>query len=277
MSPPRLHVLPAADVAVVIRRGPSRWWHVLRWQLDPPHVEPGAWFRGQLYPRRCDVSADGALFGYFALAGRPPPWDSYLAVSKVPWLHALAAWHQGSTWHWGCEFLADGRFCTGDAEPAPPDSGSYPAGLARRPPLPELAHPDRWRARDVQRELRRGWVQHAPADGEAVPGGALVLRRPRLGDERTALRLVHAGHDDARPGIEGAAISYALERDGGLTPLLDLAWADWDAHGRMLAATLAGELRIDAVSANSVETEWSHDLAALQPDPAPAPEWARRW
>jgi hypothetical protein len=277
MSPPRLHVLPAADVAVVIRRGPSRWWHILRWRLDPPEVEPGAWFGGRLYPRRCAVSSDGALLGYFAMAGRPPPWDSYLAVSKAPWLHALAAWHWGSTWHWGCEFLADGRFCTGEAEPTPPDSGAYPGGLAPRPPLPAVSHPDRWRVRDVQAELRRGWAQHTVAGSEATPASALVLRRARPGDERTALMLVHGGHDFARRSVEGADIRYLIERDGGHAALAEAVWADWDAGGRLLIATTSGELRIAEVAWAGLETVWRRDLSRLRPDPVQAPEWARRW
>jgi hypothetical protein len=277
MSPPRLHVLPAADTAVVIRRGPSRWCHILQWRLDPPGVGPGAWFGGRLYPRRCAVSPDGALLGYYALTGKPPPWDSYLAVSKVPWLHALAAWHWGSTWHWGCEFLADGRFCTGESEPTAPDSGAYPAGLAPRPPLPAISHPDRWRTRDVQAELRRGWTQHAVTDAEAFPGTPLALRRPRPEDDRVGLLLVHGGHDFTRHGVEGADIRYLLERDGGYVELSDAAWADWDRRGHMLIATMGGELRIAVVTPAGLETVWSHDLSQLRPEPAPAPEWARRW
>lgn len=278
MSPPRLHVLLAADSAVVIRRGPSRWWHILRWRLDPPGVEPGAWLGGQIYPRRCGVSADGALLGYSALAGRPAPWDSYLAVSKAPWVHALAAWHQGNTWHWGCEFLPDGRFCTGEAEPTPPDSGTYPFGLARRPPLPVISHPDRWRARDVQGELRRGWTEHEPTgDDPAFAGAPLVLRRPGPGLRRTALRLLHHGHNRARPGVEGADINYALERDGELGALPFAAWADWDRGGRLLVATVEGELRLAEITPAGIEMVWSHDLSQLEPKPVRAPEWARHW
>jgi hypothetical protein len=263
----------ATDTAVVMRRGPSRWWHVLRWRLDPPEVEPGAWLGGRLYPRRCALSADGTLLGYYAMAGKPPPWDSYLAVSKAPWLHALAAWHWGSTWHWGCEFLPDGRFCTGEAEPTPPDSGAYPAGLAPRPPLPAIDHHDLWRVRDVQAELRRGWVQHPADDGEGSP---LVLRRPRPGGGG-ALVLVHAGHDFAGHGIEGAAIRYLLEQDGDRAELPEAAWADWDRRGRMLVATVRGELRIAEVIPSGLRTIWSQHLSQLEPSPEPAPDWARRW
>ena len=80
--PPRLHVLPAAGApdAVVLRRGPSDWWHVLRWRLDTREVQPGAWFSGRLYSRRCDVSPDGRLLGYFAWTPGEPPWDGYYAA-----------------------------------------------------------------------------------------------------------------------------------------------------------------------------------------------------
>jgi len=276
MSPPRLHVLLATDSAVVMRRGPSRWWHVLRWRLDPPGVEAGAWFGGRLYPRRCAVSPDGTLLGYYALAGKPSPWDSYLAVSKVPWLHALAAWHWGSTWHWGCEFLPDGRFCTGEAEPTAPDSGSYPAGLAPRPPLPAVDHHDLWRLRDVQAELRRGWVQD-PRGADVLPGSPLVLRRPQPGNGGAALTLVHGGHDFAGHGIEGAHIRYVLEQNGSRAELPEAGWADWDRRGRVLVATVSGELRIAAATPSGLEPLWSHDLSQLGPEPAPAPGWARRW
>jgi hypothetical protein len=57
IPPPRLYLLPSRDapVAVVIRRGPSEWFHVLRWELETLTVHLGAWFHGTLYPRRSDV------------------------------------------------------------------------------------------------------------------------------------------------------------------------------------------------------------------------------
>lgn len=273
MTPPRIHVLPAerSPVAVVMRRGPSRWWHVLRWTLAPPGVEPGAWFHGRLYPRRCALSPGGDLLGYFALGGGPPPWDAYLAVSKVPWLSALAAWHVGNTWYWGCEFLPDGRFAPGDDPPGPPTSGSYPAGLAPPSPPRTIAHPDRWRGRDVQQELRRGWLE----DTAARQG--LVLRRPQPGSAEVRLVLIHSGHDFAEPGVEGAEIGYALDRGGEATPLPEIAWADWDGNGRLLVATRSGELRIAELTGAGLETTWAFDLSTARPDPTPAPQWAASW
>ena len=56
-----------APVVAVIRRGPSDWMHVSRWDLETPAYEPGAWLRGTIYPQRCDLSPDGRWFSYFAL------------------------------------------------------------------------------------------------------------------------------------------------------------------------------------------------------------------
>src|SRR5258708_4438626 len=111
MTPPpcRLFVIPARDkpVAVILRRGPSGWYHVIRWHTDTDLFEHGAWFRGRIYEERCDVSPDGALFVYFALQGRKSKTSyagSWTAVSRPPWLHALALWPQGDTWGGGGHF-----------------------------------------------------------------------------------------------------------------------------------------------------------------------------
>jgi hypothetical protein len=39
-----------APVVAVIRRGPSDWMHLSRWDLETPAYEPGAWLRGTIYP-----------------------------------------------------------------------------------------------------------------------------------------------------------------------------------------------------------------------------------
>jgi len=67
-SPCRLHVLFArdADIGVILRRGPSRWVQVIRWDTRYDIFEDGAWFHGRIYEDYCDVSPDGELFVYFA-------------------------------------------------------------------------------------------------------------------------------------------------------------------------------------------------------------------
>ncbi len=104
---PRLYALVAtrAPVAAVFRRGPSEWWHIGRWDLATGDCEPGARLHGRIYPRRSDLSPDGTLLLAFIM-GRtgpgflepdPPAWpDTYVSLSKLPWLTALAAWREGT-------------------------------------------------------------------------------------------------------------------------------------------------------------------------------------
>jgi hypothetical protein len=68
MVPPRLFVIFAerAHEAVIFRRGPSRWHHVIRWNTKDDTFFRGAWFKGRIYPEKCDLSPDGDLLLYFA-------------------------------------------------------------------------------------------------------------------------------------------------------------------------------------------------------------------
>jgi hypothetical protein len=107
----KLYLLLAreAPIAVILRRGPSGWYHVIRWHTNTDQFEHGAWFRGRLYEEKCDVSPDGELLLYFALKGS---WQtsyrgSWTAISRAPWLHALGLWPQGDTWGGGGRFTGN--------------------------------------------------------------------------------------------------------------------------------------------------------------------------
>ena len=111
-SPCRLFVIPARvrPIALILRRGPSAWYHLIRWDTVKDTFEHGAWFRGRIYEERCDLSPDGELFLYFALQGRR--WrtsykGAWTAVSRAPWLHALTLWPQNHTWGGGGRFVDD--------------------------------------------------------------------------------------------------------------------------------------------------------------------------
>jgi len=266
-------VLPAraASVAVVLRRGPTDWCQVLRWDIPERRVERGAWLHGTLYPRRCDVSPDGTLLCYFALTSRPPPWDTYIAVSKVPWLTALAAWRIGSTWTPPCQFHPDGALGIGIAEDDPPDHGTLP--LARRPLTPyPPAQTSAFALGDVANELRRGWELD-----ESEPNAVLAIRRPSPADPSVTLVMAHAGHSSTGHAIAGVQARYRLEQAGGVVSLDDVTWADWDCDRRLMTATLTGTLQLREPDGAGGRIVWAEDLTPDAPDPAPPPEWATRW
>ena len=68
--------------------------------LDHDRLEPGQWFNGRIYERRCDLSPDGDLLIYFA-AKWQAPFETWTAVSRTPYLTARALWPKGDAWGGG--------------------------------------------------------------------------------------------------------------------------------------------------------------------------------
>jgi hypothetical protein len=123
--PPRLFVVLAkiAHVAVVVRRGPSSWTQLTLWNTDRDVFTAGSWFRGRIYAEKCDLSPNGELFVYAAFQGRrlrTSYTDSWTAVSRPPWLHALALWPMGTTYGGGGRFVDNRRLILRGASNAHP-------------------------------------------------------------------------------------------------------------------------------------------------------------
>jgi hypothetical protein len=99
-APARIHLLPAkeAPVVVVIRRKPSRLFHVIRINTETGSYEQGAWFTGKLYAMRCDVSFDGNWFVYLALGAKGQTWNG---ISMLPRLACVAESENLGTWFGG--------------------------------------------------------------------------------------------------------------------------------------------------------------------------------
>lgn len=277
-SSPRIYCIPAtaAPVVAVFRRGPSEWWHIGRWRLDEPGLESGAWFRGHLYPRRCDLSPDGRWLWYFAL-DPGASWEAgetYGAISRLPWLTALAVWPSCGTWTRGFHFVEGRR---AKWEIGEPERGDVKACRKR------------YGIRAVQPvqfavERRRGWNEPpgapAPVDGDLwdQQRNARLAKRQPNGDLELVVESVGwPGAEWGGDAIEGLKVAYWLESRDDLCPLEDVQWADWDNEGRLLVATRRGALQIQRLFGFEAEVEFERDLSFLEPDPAPAPAWARRW
>jgi len=90
----------SAPVGVILRRGPSKQVQLIKWNLGSDTLEYGQWFKGRIYERRCDLSPSGELLLYFA-AKYKEPLRSWTAISKPPYLTALALWPKGDGWGGG--------------------------------------------------------------------------------------------------------------------------------------------------------------------------------
>jgi hypothetical protein len=106
---PKLFVIPARSepTAVILRRGPSRWYHVIQWDTRRDKFAHGAWIKGRIYEEKCDVSPDGRLLVYFIMGSRVGTGftHAWTAISRVPWLQALVVWPQGMTYGGGGRFI----------------------------------------------------------------------------------------------------------------------------------------------------------------------------
>jgi hypothetical protein len=234
------------------------------------HYEPGAWLKGRIFPRRSDLSPDGRFLCYFA--HKPSAvWETgetYVAVSKLPWLTALHAFPTCGTW-------TRGYYFTREKDPTKPDDAQLPISHGLRP-IPAV---------QFATERRRGWTE-APDSPQRDPKDAwdqhrnVRLQKPQPGGNR--LLCVESigwagGEFGVDQAVDGLRVRYWLEADGDIRLLDDLQWADWDREGRFLAATRSGRLQIRDLDAVGSQVIFDEDLTGYEPDPVPAPAWAQRW
>jgi len=258
--PPLLYAIraSAAPVAVVFaHRGP--WFKVARWDLATNRVQRGAWFRGKIFQRRSDISPDGELLHYVAMKGG----HTFHAVSRMPWLTALALWHADTTYGNGSHFTP----ARARSAPSHPHEGTIA-------PLAAVHHLQLTNNDSVAYgpERRRGWRDHP--DAPRRPGSDtfhertpqwLVCEQP-AGKSRLELR----DHGYVSGRLEGRVPRYTLDGE----PLEDVTWADWDSRGRLLVATRSATLEI-RTARNKIQS--TRSLADFVPDPQPPPSRARGW
>jgi len=111
MPAPRLHIEFAAgsSMAAILRRGPTDWTRLLIWDTSTDKLEAGSWFHGRIYDDCCSISPDGKLFAYLAAKHQGnhggDDCNSWTAVSRPPWLTAIAFWPQHGTQGINTEFI----------------------------------------------------------------------------------------------------------------------------------------------------------------------------
>jgi hypothetical protein len=179
--PPRIFIITARDVdaAILFCRGPSDWFHLVKWDMTNDTFESGAWFKGTLYPRKCDLSPDGTVLLYFALQGsrsRTPYSHAWTAVSRAPWMEALGLWPQGTTYGGGGRFISNRHIVIRSGEVTPlPDHPALGLNIGSGSP-DEHASSDEiagasWTGRDRKGRLiyaRDGKIFRRPASGVDV-------------------------------------------------------------------------------------------------------------
>lgn len=292
----RLYVIQArsAPCAVILRRGPSKQVRLIRWDLSNDTLLPGQWLAGRIYERRADLSPDGQLFVY--LAAKPKDaLGSWTAVSRPPFLTALALWRNLGTWGGGGLFdddrtlglnvLADG------------------AALREGVVLPKDFQVRRiasWGGRgeddpiETTRLERDGWLGVDPGQrSDYLREGPAhwVYSRPQVKERLQPGSGRHAGllrRERRAIGVTGGAWyleDFVVSQDGqDRRRFVGCDWADWQANGDLLLATGGGLYRLAAADATIASADdplagarCVAQFADMGFTQVPPPDWAREW
>jgi hypothetical protein len=288
---PRLYFIVARDapIAVVFRRGPTKQVELLTWDLRTDEVTPGQWLKGRIYERQCDLSPKGDLLVYFAAKWEALPIEegSWTAVSRPPYLTALALWFNGDVNGGGGLFDSARQLRLDQGETMPNGDVKLPRGFRV-----ELLHEQfpgcRHEPIEDMRLQRDGWQRTTDwpprrLDPLGRPYGPRfeppVTYRRRLGpkDGPVTLEMV----------VEGVgwstrrAMRYRLlDGDQELRPIGPADWADGAPNGDLLLARDGKLLRLsgsDPLALRDGEFREVADLRGHRFEERIAPPEASRW
>jgi hypothetical protein len=171
---------------------------------------------------------------------------TYVAISRLPQLTALAAWATNGTWTRGIHLVADPSV----REVTEPEHGALPADLRAGVAITHAAL--------YAVERRRGWVEapgstpHAEDDfWDLRRAHDLRMHKPRPGGDD--ILEVQGGYGAFRNRGYSQEIAYRI----GDTELTGVNWADWLRDGRLLVATTEGTLE------TRTESDWTRPATVV--------------
>ena len=261
-----------------MRRGPSKWWRLTLWNTRNDHFTGGQWFRGSVYPHKCDLAPDGKLLSYFAgkfqHSARQRGYDiTWVAVSRPPYFTALALWPVGDTWGGHTMFMDDGSFHAGSLKDHHPDHPPGPLRVVTHSYLnldaPFLSNTPwargGWRPIPLSEKMKKQTYFDPLLSAWRKATGNLCLERA-----------VGRGED---PFPSRRRSCFTIYNQDAQTELarFEAHWADFDQHGRLVAA-VGGRILEGKIDRHH-GLRW-RQLAEFQnesPEQVRSPEWAQRW
>lgn len=281
----RLYVLLArkSPLAVIFRRGPSAQVLTLMWDTSDDTIRRGQWFRGRIYERRCDLSPSGEKLIYFAAKHRPP-YGTWTAVSRPPYLTALALWPKGDAWGGGGLFTNERTIelnhpasqCALAPEFRLPKSisvvphGKHSGAGEDDPLLRARLMRDGWKLIDESEIRQESWRA-------AV---TWTFPRPQVWKKtrgRWTLQMRLLGMHE-RDGAWYVLEHRLLDSDGAT--LVDFGrsdWADWARDGDVLLARDGRVYRVPMRANGPGEPREVADLRPLRFENVAAPPGAKKW
>jgi hypothetical protein len=271
-----------AHVGVILRRGPATWTQVVTWNTRSDKFESGQWFHGRVYERRCDLSPSGDKLIYFVAKHHlqrvdPTYTRTWTAISRPPYLTALALWpNGGTTYHGGGLFVGDNEVLLNavDHRWSNPERGEAADPHPRhKPPKHVRVSPIAFTSGDqllAKRLVRDGWSLVTPGD---VDRDTLPDFKGRFVRELKYRRLELA--------LGYQQMDYTLfEKQRGKwaeRPFEGVTWADFDQDGRVVFAKEGKLFAFPGERVGKLDVELLLDLNDRKPTRLIAPPLARSW
>jgi len=240
-------------VLVVLQRKRAKLFHVVTVDTRRNRIEEGSWFRGKLYPLRCDVSFDGNFMVYLAMGTRGTTWNG---LCRLPWLTTLIDVKNTGAWFGGGFFekatlLRSNGWSTGNAN------------LHERAPLSVTPYRSRYGGEDLGVIFER-----FERDGYKRDGTVWSRKYSKRHPELTAHYLGYFSHTiPTMPA--GYTFSFSLD---DYPELLDGAsWATWDLDGNLWVARPGAVQKFNLADLREGKASFSIDLDRYEPPWKSAP------
>ena len=246
------------------------------------YSRPGQWFHGRIYERRADLTPDGSLLIYFANKINEKTLNdqdytyAWTAISKPPYLTALALWPKGDCWHGGGLFTDNKTVVLNHKkDTAVPHPNHRPERLRVTLKKNVCGEDDPLFSERLDRD---GW--HLDQEWKVENRGCPQMFLTTQPEMRTKQRPGQAAILRLKRSIHGLDYSeeFALYDGHSLSVTLDDAsWADWDQQGRLVFAAggkiMTGALKHDGTFVQQLLL----DLNPSKPSAIAAPDWAAKW
>lgn len=271
---------------MILRRGPSKWVQLILWYLETDTFEYGQWFRGRIYSQRCDLSPDGTKFVYFAQKINGQTIDdteytyAWTAISRPPYLTALALWPKGNSWNGGGLFLTNNAlWLNHDKDRSKPHKDHKPKRLKVKASIDYKGEDETVFYKRLERDH---WVKVADGVWPKITFPKWIATEPdiwrKYNRERSAyIEMKLTGYDSRRVGDSAIYLFsvYVEDRKSEL-PLTGVEWADWDYRGRLVFASKGSLFSADDITGYE-KPKLISDFNSQGPYRMVAPDWACKW
>jgi len=275
----RIHLIAArkAPTIAILQRKRSKLFHVIVIDTEALRITEGSWFRGKLYPMRCDVSFDGKFMVYLAMGASGKTWNG---ICQLPWLTTLIDAENTGTW-FGGGYFASGRVLRTNGWQLT-DTVSHQATV----PLRLEAYKSRYGGEDLGVVYER-----FERDGFTRLGENWGTER-KLNTRKYQIECVGADGWSCRPSpkhpvlsirfvgymAHGYTFSFSLNEHPDL--LEGAQWATWDASANLWVAWPGVISRFTLKDLREGPPSFSLDVDCFEPpsiEAAPKTGAARRW